>query len=135
LTLKGPLPKLKTVRENTVAQETPTFPEDDEILSKLVDPTDAQAYANLMENAHRDGISAADFVREEPKRTSRKTIRVLCLKDQKRSIKAIVSSVVKSLWDRPATNPETAFDAMLGPGGHRFGNKDKPDPNRPNGRG
>ena len=104
-----------------MAQETPTFPEDDKILAQLVDPTDAQAYTNLMDNAHRDGVSAADFVREEPKRTSRNAIRQLCLKDQKRSIKAIVSSVVKSLWDRPASDPETAFDAMLGPAGHRVG--------------
>ena len=84
---------------------------------------DAQAYTNLMENAHRDGVSAADFVREEPKRTSRKAIRQLCLKDQNRSIKAIVSSVVKSLWDRPASDPATALDAILRPGSNRFGKK------------
>jgi hypothetical protein len=116
-----------------VAQETPTFPEDDEILAQLVDPTDVQAYTNLMENAHRDAVSAADFVREEPKRTSRKAIRLLCLKDQKRSIRAIVSSVVKSFLDRPATDPAAAFDAMLRAGGHRFGKK--PGSRRPNGRG
>ena len=116
-----------------MAQETPTFPEDDEILAQLVDPTDIQAYTNLMENAHRDGVSAADFVREEPKRTSRQTIRQLCLKDQKRSIRAIVSSVVKSLLDRPTLDAENAFDSMLIPGGHLFGKK--PGSKRPNGRG
>jgi hypothetical protein len=110
-----------------VTQEIPTFPEDDEILTLLDDPADAEAFSNLMENAHREGVSAADFVREEPKRTSRKSIRRLCLKDQKRSIRAIVSSVVKSLWDRPPEDPESALNAMMGPGGARFGTPPKRD--------
>tara|TARA_A100001037_G_scaffold284322_1_gene290621 strand:+ start:850 stop:1209 length:360 start_codon:yes stop_codon:yes gene_type:complete len=109
-----------------VTQETPTYPEDEEILGQLEDPTDIEAFSNLMENAHREGVSAADFIRVEPKRTSRKTIRKLCLKDQRRSIKAIVSSVVRSLWDRPAAYPEASLSVMVGPTGPRFGPLKKP---------
>ena len=112
--------------------DDPTFPEDEEILATLTDPTDVQAFSNLMENAHREGVSAADFVREEPKRTSRKAIRKICLKDQRRSIKAIVSSVVRSLWDKPPTDPEAALGNILGPQ-QRFGNPPPSEP--PNGRG
>ena len=118
-----------------MTQEIPTYPEDDEILSHLDDPTDVEAYSNLMENAHREGVSAADFVREEPKRTSRMAIRRLCLKDQKRSIKAVVSAVVRSLWDRPPTDPESALK-MFGPGCARFGSPPGGRSNsEPDGRG
>lgn len=122
-----------------MTQEIPTYPEDDEILSQLDDPMDLEAFANLMENAHRESVSAADFVREEPKRTSRKTIRRICLKDRKRSLKAVVSSVVRSLWDRPPENPATALGAMFGTEGQRFGRSGKPgkasDAPPSNGRG
>jgi hypothetical protein len=121
-----------------VTQEIPTYPEDDEILSQLDDPMDLEAFANLMENAHREGVSAADFVREEPKRTSRKTIRRICLKDRKRSLKAVVSSIVRSLWDRPPENPATALNPMFGTGGQRLGGPDNPvasDTPGSNGRG
>jgi len=119
-----------------VPQEIPIYPEDDEILSQLDDSLDVEAFANLMENVHREGISAADFVREDTKRTSRKRIRRLCMKDRKRSIKAIVSSVIRSLLDRPPDDPATALDTMLGPEGQRFGNPpSKPASNPPNGRG
>jgi hypothetical protein len=121
-----------------VTQEIPTYPEDDEILSQLDDPMDLESFANLMENAHREGVSAADFVREEPKRTSRKTIRRICLKDRKRSLKAVVSSIVRSLWDRPPENPATALNPMFGTGGQRLGGPDNPvasDTPGSNGRG
>ena len=113
-----------------MTEETPTYPEDDEILAQLQDPTDVEAFTNLMENAHREGVSAADFIREEPKRTSRRTIRTLCLKDQKRSLKAVVSSVVRSLWDRPPNDPEAALSTMFGPQGPRFGAPKKPESDR-----
>jgi hypothetical protein len=116
--------------------DDPTFSEDDQILSSLTDPEDVQAFENLIENAHRERISAADFVREEPKRTYRKAIRRTCLKSQKRSIKAIVSSIVRSLWDKPAADPLTAFGNITGPQ-QRFGGpqKDTPPANPQNGRG
>ena len=118
-----------------MTQEIPTYPEDEVILGQLADPMDVEAFTNLMENAHREGVSAADFVREEPKRTSRKSIRKLCLKDQKRSIKAVVSSVVRSLWDRPPQDPDAALGAMLGPTA-RFGSPPPKDPEAgANGRG
>ena len=119
-----------------MSDDDPTFPDDDQILSSLTDPEDVQAFENLMENAYREGVSAADFVREEPKRTSRKVIRRTCLKNQKRSIKAIVSSVVRSLWDKPAADPLTAFGNIDGPQ-QRFGDpqKDTPPANPQNGRG
>ena len=104
-----------------MTSETPTYPEDDEILEQLDDPLDVEAFSNLMENAHREGVSAADFVREEPKRTSRKVIKRLCLKDQKRSLKAVVSSVFRSLWDKPPDDPNAALNDMLGPGSPKFG--------------
>ncbi len=119
-----------------MSTEDPTYPEDDDILSRLSDPLDAQAFENLMENAHREGVSAADFIREEPKRTSRKAIRKICLKNQRRSIKAIVSSVVRSLRDKPPVDAEAALSSVLGPQ-QRFGGPHK-DPSRnvpPNGRG
>lgn len=117
-----------------MTEEPRTYPEDDDILAQLDDPTDVEAFSNLMENAHREGVSAADFVREEPKRTSRRAIRKLCLKDQKRSIKAVVSSVVRSLWDRPPEDPAAAANVMFGPGGPRFGERSGgPDKDRHNG--
>ncbi len=121
-----------------MTQETPTYPEDDDILDQLDDHLDVEAFSNLMENAHREGISAADFVREEPERTSRKKIRRLCLKDRKRSLKAVVSSVMRSLWDRPANDPDAAMATMFGPGGTRADKPKKPafrsNPSGTNGR-
>jgi len=93
--------------------ETPDFSEDDQILDQLVDTADVDAFANLMEHAHGLGISAADFVREEPKRTSRKQIRKLCLKNRKRSLKVMVKSVMDSLWDRPVTDI-SAIESLYG---------------------
>lgn len=94
-------------------REPSNYPEDDKILAQLDDPTDIEAFSNLMENAHREGLSAADLIREEPKRTSRSAIRKICLKDRKRSIRAMVSGVVKSMWDRPVHNPEDGFVQSL----------------------
>ena len=108
--------------------ETIDFSEDDTILAQLEDPVDVEAFRNLMENAHRDGVSAADFVREDPKRTSRKAIRRLCLHDRKRSIRAMVSGVVKSLWDRPVRHPEDALvQGLFGRSGHppQFGPQER----------
>ena len=85
-----------------MTQEIPTYPEDDEILAQLDDPMDVEAFANLMENAHSEGVSAADFVREQPNRTSRKIIRRLCLKDRKRWLKALVSSNSQETMNRLA---------------------------------
>lgn len=93
--------------------EKPDFSEDDRILSLLKDEADVEAFTNLMAHAHDLGISAADFVREEPKRTSRKFIRKLCLKDRKRSLRLMVASVVKNLWDRPTQDPAEAFVNVL----------------------
>ena len=84
--------------------EKPDFSEDDRILAGLTDDTDIEAFSNLMAHAHDQGVSAADFVREEPRRTSRRRIRKLCLKNRKRSFRVMLRSVVKSLWDRPATD-------------------------------
>lgn len=92
------------------------FKEDEEILAQLDDEADVEAFSNLMAHAHDLGISAADFVREEPKRTSRKRIRKLCLKDQKRTFKMIVRSVIQSLWDRPANeSAENYVHTLYGP--------------------
>ena len=102
-----------------MAQDMPDYSEDERILARLVDPVDIEAFSNLMVHAHQKGMSAADFVREEPKRTSRKVIRKLCLKDRKRSWRLQIASVIKTLWDRPAEDPEGAFIHSLygGPGG------------------
>jgi len=89
------------------------FNEDDEILSKLDHEADIEAFLNLMEHAHGLGVSAADFVREEPKRTSRKHIRKLCLSNQKRTMKMMVTSVLKGLWDRPVNDPAESFVQAL----------------------
>ena len=94
-------------------QDISEYPEDESILNALEDPVDVEAFRHLMENAHREGVSAADFIREEPKRTSRKVIRKLCLKDRKRSLRAMVSNVVRSMWDRPAIDPETALVSLF----------------------
>lgn len=76
----------------------PDFSEDDAILAQLTDPEDAEAFSNLMENAHRLGQSAASFVREEPGRTSRRAILNLCVKDRMRTVGDRVRSVLKSMW-------------------------------------
>ena len=89
------------------------FDEDDEILSQLDHEADIEAFSNLMAHAHGLGVSAADFVREEPKRTSRKYIRKLCLANQKRTLKVMVSSVLKGLWDRPVNDPAESFVQAL----------------------
>ncbi len=92
-----------------MSRKMPDYSEDKRILASLSDPIDVEAFFNLMDHAHQQGISAADFVREEPKRTSRKAIRKLCLKDRKRSLRALMASIFKSLWERPAENPEAAL--------------------------
>lgn len=79
-------------------RKQPDFSEDEAILAQLTDPMDAEAFSNLMENAHRLGQSAASFIREEPGRTSRKAIRDLCLKDKKRSVVDRVGAVFRSMW-------------------------------------
>ncbi len=93
--------------------EPSDFTEDNKILALLKDEADIEAFTNLMAHAHGLGMSAADFVREEPKRTSRKYIRKLCLKDRKRSLHLMVASVMKNLWDRPASDPAEAFVQVL----------------------
>jgi len=96
----------------------PDYTEDEHILARLSDPMDIEAFYNLMAHAHQKGMSAADFVREEPKRTSRRVIRKLCLKDRKRSLRLQISSVIRALWDRPTEDPEAAFiHSLYGPGG------------------
>ena len=96
--------------------EKPEFKEDENILAQLDNEADIEAFSNLMAHAHDLGVSAADFVREEPKRTSRKRIRQLCLKDQKRTLSMLVRSVLKSLWDRPVNDPaETLTQSLYGP--------------------
>ena len=92
-----------------MSAETPDFSEDDKILERLKDPLDREAFLNLMSHAHEQGISAADFVRQEPKRTSRKIIQKLCLKDRKRSLRAQIGMIIKHLWERPAQDPESAY--------------------------
>ena len=89
--------------------EKPDFSEDDKILAGLQNEADIEAFANLMAHAHNQGISAVNFVREEPQRTSRQAIRKLCLKNQKRTFKAQIVSVIRSLWDRPVEDPEAAY--------------------------
>lgn len=92
------------------------FSEDDSILAKLESEADREAFSNLMAHAHGLGVSAADFVREEPKRTSRKSIRKLCLANHKRTFKMMIASVVKSLWDRPANDAtEHMVNSLYGP--------------------
>lgn len=93
--------------------EQPDFREDELILALLQDEADIEAFSNLMAHAHSLGMSAADFVREEPKRTSRRRIRKLCLKNRKRSLKLMVASVVKNLWERPVEDPAEAFVHVL----------------------
>ena len=93
--------------------EKPDFSEDDRILADLTDRADIEAFTNLMEHAHEQGLSAADFVREEPKRTSRKRIRKLCLKNRKRSLRVMAQSVMKSLWDRPVADT-SAIESLYG---------------------
>ena len=97
-------------------EDAPDFSEDDRILGQLSGETDVEAFSNLMAHAHEKGMSAADFVREEPKRTSRKAIRKLCLKNHKRSLRVQISSVFKNLWERPVADPEAAFaQTLFGP--------------------
>ncbi|MDE2998600.1 MAG: hypothetical protein OXU79_05905 [Gemmatimonadota bacterium] len=89
------------------------YSEDDRILARLIDPVDAEAFSNLMEHAHKRGMSAADFIREVPERTSRKAIRRLCLKDRKQTLRARFSSIARNLWGRPAEDPETEYIQSL----------------------
>lgn len=112
--------------------DIPTYPEDEEIQAKLDDPTDLEAFANLVENAHREGVSAVEFVREEPNRTSRKRIRRLCLKNRKRSLKMILSSFVGSLRVQP---PETQNLNLMFGTGKPTKPVDCPDGSPLNGRG
>ena len=109
--------------------EKPDFSEDDQILACLQDEADIEAFTNLMVHAHEQGISAADFVREEPKRTSRRAIRTFCLKNQKRTFKAQIASVIRSLWDRPVEDPEAAYLQEFFGGPAQSSLKAKPDRN------
>ena len=94
-------------------EEKPDYSEDERILASLNDPVDIEAFSNLMVHAHEKGMSAADFVREEPKRTSRRAIRKLCLRNRKQSFRVQIRSVLKNLWERPAEDPEAAFVQSL----------------------
>ena len=67
-------------------EDIPDFSEDEHILDALDDPLDVEAFTNLMGHAHQQGKTAADFVREDPARTSRHAIRKLCLSDRPRSL-------------------------------------------------
>lgn len=99
-----------------MSDETPDFTEDHRILDRLQDPLDVEAFSNLMEHAHQKGMSAADFVREEPDRTSRKAIRKLCLKDRQRSLWVQITSTLRSMWDRPSEDPAAAYmQSLYGP--------------------
>ena len=109
--------------------EQTDFSEDEQILARLNDSADIEAFTNLMSYAHEQGMSAADFVREEPQRTSRKAIRKLCLKNQKRTLKAQVASVIRSLWDRPVEDPEKVFVQTLFGGPPAPPAEGKPGPN------
>ena len=96
-----------------MSQSPDGYLEDDRILASLVDPVDAEAFSNLMEHAHQRGMSAADFIREVPERTSRKTIRRLCLKDRKQTLRARLSSIARNLWGRPVEDPEKTYIQSL----------------------
>lgn len=73
------------------------FSEDDEILARLTDPLDVEAFSNMMEHAHAQGKTAASMVREEPGVTSRKAIRRLCLKDKKKVLRDRVRDVLRKI--------------------------------------
>jgi 5-methylcytosine-specific restriction endonuclease McrBC regulatory subunit McrC len=93
----------------------PDFSEDERILVSLSDPVDIEAFTNLMAHAHELGVSAAEFVREEPQRTSRRTIKKLCLKDRKRSLRAQLRSAVKALFEgRPSDPVEAHWQTVYG---------------------
>jgi hypothetical protein len=92
-----------------MSSPAPDFSEDERILASLSDPVDVEAFTNLMAHAHEQGVSAADFIREEPQRTSRRAIRKLCLKDRKRSLKAQLRSVVKTLFEGRPSDPAEAY--------------------------
>ena len=90
--------------------------EDQVILAALVDPIDAEAFRNLMAHAHERGMSAADFVREEPDRTSRKSIRSLCLRGRKRTFGLAVRSGLKRLFGAGSADTEArGAVAIYGP--------------------
>ena len=89
-----------------MANEQLEFSEDQTIMERLTDPLDIEAFTNLMANAHGSGMSAVDFVREEPDRTSRRVIRKLCLKDKGRSLWILISSSLKSLWRTPSRDSD-----------------------------
>ena len=103
--------------------------EDDTILAGLSDPVDAEAFSNLMAHAHSQGMSAADFIREEPRRTSRKAIRKRCLKDRRRSLWVRIASTFRSMWDRPARDPADALAQTLYRSAPLSLHKDKADQN------
>lgn len=96
-----------------MSQRPHEYLEDDRIMARLEDPVDAEAFSNLMEHAHQRGMSAADFIREVPERTSRKAIRRLCLKDRKQTLRARLSSIARNLWGRPAEDPEKTYIQSL----------------------
>jgi len=82
--------------------EEQAFVEDDEILQKLTDPLDVEAFRNLMENAHERGESAAEMVRENPEHTSRKAIKKLCLANKPR----FLSTLFKSLFRKRSAHED-----------------------------
>ncbi len=98
-----------------VSSPEPDFSEDERILANLSDPLDVEAFSNLMAHAHERGVSAADFVREEPQRTSRRAIRKLCFKDVKWSLRAQMRSVVKTFFEGRSADPaETHWQSIYG---------------------
>jgi hypothetical protein len=89
-----------------MSEHNADYAEDKQILSRLGDAVDIEAFSNLMRHAHGHGMSAADFIREEPKRTSRKMIRKLCLKNRKQRLRLQISSLIQNFWGRPGLDPE-----------------------------
>ncbi len=94
-------------------QKASDYIEDDTILVSLNDPLDVEAFSNLMAHAHSQGMSASDFIREEPQRTSRKAVRKRCLQDRKRSLWVQIASTCRNMWDGPARDPGDAFAQRL----------------------
>ena len=98
-----------------MSSSAPDFSEDDRILASLSDPMDVEAFTNLMAHAHELGVSAANFIREEPQRTSRRAIKKLCFKDLKWSLRAQLRSAVKTLFEgRPSDPGEAHWQSIYG---------------------
>lgn len=92
-----------------MSENTTDYTEDEQILACLSDPLDVEAFSNLMNHAHELGMSAADLVREEPKRTSRKIIQKLCLKNRKQRMRVQILSILRNLWGKPVLDPKESF--------------------------